>query len=393
MAEISFAPTDLEVASGLLFGSTDFLPPEPNTSLSPVAALQAVVLRALQRPPCVVTFSGGRDSSAVLAVAAAVAREEGLPLPVPLTLRFPQEAEAEEADWQTDVVRFLGLGDWEVLRFTDEIDWVGPYAREALMSHGLLWPPNTHFSLPAMKAARGGSLLTGGGGDQVLTPPAWNRVERVLARTSRPQMRDPLRIAIAYGPRPVRRRALARRLELRLPWLTEVGHLALNDALLSATAAEPVGWGASLVRSWAVSRARVVSQRSKGLLARDNDVLALYPLDDELFLRALAGFPGLRGLKSRTQLMRLLFDGMLPDSVIARRSKASFNRSFFGPASRALAASWDGTPLTSADLVRAEALRDTWTNEVVDARSSWLLQALWLQRHPTTTHGSRPAPG
>ena len=59
---------------------------------SPRAALEAVVLRALLRPPCLVSFSGGRDSSLVLAIASDVARRHGLPLPVPATNRFPGRA-------------------------------------------------------------------------------------------------------------------------------------------------------------------------------------------------------------------------------------------------------------------------------------------------------------
>ena len=73
----------LEVASGLVFG---LLPaaeaaPAAGPPEDPLEALEAAVRPALERSPCVVSFSGGRDSSAVLAVATQVARREGLPLP------------------------------------------------------------------------------------------------------------------------------------------------------------------------------------------------------------------------------------------------------------------------------------------------------------------------
>ena len=55
--------------------------------LTPLAALEEAILPALRRPPCLVSFSGGRDSSCVLAAATRAARREGLQPPVPVTLR------------------------------------------------------------------------------------------------------------------------------------------------------------------------------------------------------------------------------------------------------------------------------------------------------------------
>ena len=73
--------------------------------MEPSAALERAVLPALLRPPCVVSFSGGRDSSLVLAAAVAVARSEGLAAPIPITVRFPASAESDEQEWQERVVR------------------------------------------------------------------------------------------------------------------------------------------------------------------------------------------------------------------------------------------------------------------------------------------------
>ncbi len=79
--------TQLEIASGLVLGTT---PPTPLPSAAVGArqALELAVRPALERAPCLVSFSGGRDSSAVLAVATRVARRHGLPPPVPATNRF-----------------------------------------------------------------------------------------------------------------------------------------------------------------------------------------------------------------------------------------------------------------------------------------------------------------
>jgi asparagine synthase (glutamine-hydrolysing) len=74
-----FRTTPLALASGVVWGrdpAASPLPPAP-PGVTVRAALEAVMVRALHRPPCVVSFSGGRDSSAVLALATHVARREG----------------------------------------------------------------------------------------------------------------------------------------------------------------------------------------------------------------------------------------------------------------------------------------------------------------------------
>ena len=59
-----------EIATGMVFGAVDDRSPLPRSGrLDPLEALEHELLPALLRPPCMVSFSGGRDSSAVLAVA------------------------------------------------------------------------------------------------------------------------------------------------------------------------------------------------------------------------------------------------------------------------------------------------------------------------------------
>jgi hypothetical protein len=106
-------PTPLEVASGLVFGFTPPDPlPAPQITLSARQALEQAILPALLRPPCLMSFSGGRASSAVLAVAVLLARREGLELPVPATNRLDGVAGRNERAMQERVIVHLGLTEW-----------------------------------------------------------------------------------------------------------------------------------------------------------------------------------------------------------------------------------------------------------------------------------------
>ena len=85
---------------------------------APRAALEAAIRPLVRCAPCVVGFSGGRDSSALLAVAVALAAREGLDPPVPVSFRFPH-AETRESEWQELVVRHLGLAEWARVEIDD----------------------------------------------------------------------------------------------------------------------------------------------------------------------------------------------------------------------------------------------------------------------------------
>jgi hypothetical protein len=98
-----YALTELESATGIVIEPDRAAPPLPPAPPGVTAreALAESIRAGLRRPPCLVSFSGGRDSSAVLAVAAEVARKEGLPAPVAVTYRYPDEMTgAGETRWQ-----------------------------------------------------------------------------------------------------------------------------------------------------------------------------------------------------------------------------------------------------------------------------------------------------
>ena len=374
--------TPLEVASGLLLGDMPLREELPDAGgLLAREAFEAAVLRGLERAPCGVSFSGGRDSSAVLAVATRVARREGLPDPVPITLRFPGVGSSDESAWQEQVVRHLGLQQWERVVLDDQVDAIGPYAQSQLRRHGLLWPPNTHFHIPIFERVQGGSLLTGVGGDEVLLPSDWLRVNRVLDRSIRLRPKDVLRIGLAYGPRSVRHRWLLRDAEgVRLPWLRPAAQAEVMNRFASGFASEPVRWDAWVRRAWWRDRARLVGNASLTRIAGDAHCVISHPMQDPGFLSGLADERGRSGFYSRTDAMRTLFTDDLPPELLSRRTKAYFDDVFLGPGTRTFMRMWDGGHDDA--LVDPEQLRAHWRGDgPVDGRSVLMLQSMWLETH------------
>jgi asparagine synthase (glutamine-hydrolysing) len=377
------ALSPLEVASGLVLGLSPALREVTGAAppADPIQALEQAILPALERPPCLVSFSGGRDSSAVLAVAVRLARREGLPLPIPSTNRFPAATDSHESDWQERVVAHLGLDDWARMEFTDELDCVGPVAAGVLRRHGLLWPFNAHFHVPQFEAATGGSLLTGIGGDETLSPSGWERVRAVLSARVRPELRDALRVGFLAAPVPLRRVVLRRRFPAEYGWLKPAARRELADAWAAGHAAEPFGWKAQL-RWRRRFRYLHVGTASLGLLAGEASVRIVHPLFDAGFSRALARLPRSQRYADRTAAMRFLFGELLPDDVISRRTKSGFDQAFWSEPSKAFAAEWNGVGV-DPELVDAEALREEWSSSDPDPRSFTLIQSAWLAANGT----------
>jgi asparagine synthetase B (glutamine-hydrolysing) len=377
---------DLDLASGLVFGVERELPRLPSvpSGLTPLRALEEAILPALCRPPCLVSFSGGRDSSAVLAVAVALARREGLADPIPATNRFPDLPASAETLWQERVVDHLGLSDWVRLEFTDELDAVGPYARRAMRRHGILWPFNAHFHVPLFEAAAGGSLLTGVGGDQLFMAACPPRAYTVLTAQAAPRPRDLLTVGLAVAPRPLRRAVHRRRTTVPFGWLTPDARRALAHAIAEAEAREPVRPRARL-RFWQGLRSMRIGTAALATLGRDEDVLVAHPLSAPEVAAAIARAAP-RGFRGRTEGMQALFAGHLPRDVLARSSKAAFDEAFFHRHGREFAASWDGEGLPE-DVVDVAALRREWRSGAPAAQSLSLLQVAWLARE-TRADGS-----
>lgn len=377
-----------EVATGFPLGraSPDAVPavtgevrPGRAKPRDPLGVLEGVALRCLARPPCVVLFSGGRDSSALLALATFVARREGLPLPVPLTHLFPGQPEAEEHHWQELVVRHLGLSDWARLDAGEDADLLGPAAQGVLRRHGVIWSPLLATRSGAMALAAGGSLLSGEGGDEVFgTYRSTALLNLVSARRPRQAARLVKAALADLSPRPVRaqrwRSHFAR--ALGLGWLRPEVREGFLARLAGQWSTQPFAWGKAV--EWVASCRHVgLALANMAGLAAEVGADFQAPFLEPEFVEALPGAFGPLGPAGRTAAMRSLFSGLLPDELLARSTKAVFTLPAWGPRTEEFVAHWDGSGLDE-DLVDVEALRRHWAEERPNAMSFGLLQQAWL---------------
>ncbi len=383
--------TALEIASGLVLERTGALPelPRPAPGGSPRTALEAAVLPALLRSPCLVSFSGGRDSSAVLAVATAVARREGLPAPIPITHRFPGAAGTDEGAWQEMVVRHLDLADWLRIEVSSELEAIGPVAASVIERHGILWPCNSYFHAPIFEAAAGGAVLTGIGGDEAFMGSSWDRAVAVLQGRARPVPRDVLRVGLAVAPAAVKRAVARRRMPDLLPWLRPAARREVEAWMIAEAAAEPLRHRQRMRRLLGSPALRLGLQGLEALAA-DRDVLLAHPLHAAGFLAVLCAEPPAVRRRTRTEAMEALVGDLLPREVLGRSTKSHFAEVLWGPATRAWAASWDGAGI-DAEIVDTERLREIWTSAEPDSQTITLLQATWRARATETRRARPPA--
>ena len=387
-----YRPSGLEIAAGWVAGAVDAsLPPEPSTKSDPLEVLIEVVLPSLSKPPCFVMFSGGRDSSAVLAVATLAARREGLPLPIPLTDVFPDLPDADETSWQEQVLRHLRLDEWERMEFRDEIDVIGPVATRGLVEHGLTWPASFHTRTMLFERTRGGAVLTGNGGDEVFGPHRIAPVTRKLSRRVPGDAAPMSDVVDALSPKAIRRVRARRSMpdDLGRPWLTPAAIAAQRQIELRDVVALPLSWKTS-VRRLHNRRGWQVSKANFDQLSATYEVQYRHPLLDPAFLVAFAAHGGHHGYISRTYAMRSIFEGLLPESVIRRTTKASFNGAMVNRHSLQFAQNWSGTGVDTA-LVDPEALREEWCSTFPHGGSLLLLQAAWLASQGLPPSGGAPS--
>ena len=278
-----------------------------------------------------VSFSGGRDSSLVLAAAVDAARRHGLPLPVPVTVRVAGDVQDEEHVWQETVVGYLGLDDWVRVSIDAELDCIGPVAQQSLLRHGVLWPANTHFHVPQLEHAAGGVVLTGIGGDEMLSSSRWTGLHRLSTGRGPLQLGHLRQLVALAAPSPLRRRAFARRRAIEIEWLRPKAERTILAGVVQQAAAEPFGWRSRF--EWLLGlRYLKLAQRSLDTLASDWDASIQHPLLAPSFISSLASLPRARRFTSRSEALVQLFGDLLPTGLATRTSKAVFAGTLWGEA-------------------------------------------------------------
>jgi asparagine synthase (glutamine-hydrolysing) len=368
--------TLLELASGKPFGEQSS-PALPNVGpgITARSALEDAVRPWLDHTPCLTGFSGGRDSSAMLAVAVHVARREGLPLPVPVTIRYQGVADADESTWQELVIRHVGVEDWVRIDVDDELDYLGPLAARLLHRHGVMWPPYFHYEHVLLERAAGGVLLSGHDGDGVFGGFPWGGLSALRRRERRPRRSDLLPLARALAPTPLRAWE-AQLHRLPLPWLQPEARRTVESGVALEQAGQPRRWDHWV--SWlARRRSLALALSTIDTLAQGCDAQAAHPFLDPRFLAALGRQGGSVGWGQRTEVMLGLFSDILPAEVIRRTVKSSLGGGFWRGASRSFAAEWDGQGVDEG-IVDPVALRTAWMAHRPKIGAIAMLQQAWL---------------
>lgn len=347
-----------------------------------VVALRARIAAALTKPPCFVAFSGGRDSSIVLAIALSESKKHGLPPPIALTLRYRNVPMSAETQWQEFVIRHLNIRDWIISDVDDEDDVLGDASRASLARNGLMWPATLHAKASLLSVAAGGTLLTGEGGDEVfgtrrVTPIRIATQLALAGRVTPAVLRDCWNVV---QPRRARIAAITRRESHKiahyLPWVRPAVRRAHAARFAADLASEPLAFKNSI--NWYASR-RIASvgSRNYGYVARQFDVDLVEPLLDRGFLAEIHSRGDLLGPTSRTEFVTDLFSDELPAGLLARQSKAVFTGAFIGRQSHSFARRWSGGGI-DPDLIDIGLLRLHWKSDQVLPGTMLLLQQAWL---------------
>ncbi len=376
-------PTELEASVGWLLPGEevwDRAAVERSKPPSPRRVLEDLIRPALERPPCVVEFSGGRDSSVVLAVATDLARREGLAPPVPHTRRFPNHPSTSEDAWQEAVIRHLRLSDWQVIEHPDGLDYLGDLAQRFLNRVGL--PPfaGEFVVSESLLVAEGGSLLTGEGGDEIFGPRRATYLRGLLEHPGSVRHRwMAAGTAERMAPRSVRR-TLARHRYMRdrryKPWVRDEVYADYASRLARNDASEPLDWRRAL--DWYLQQRLIrVLDHNRRVLGAEYNVLYLEPLLDASFVRALGRAGGRLGFANREHAMSFVAGELLPKEVLHRGDKATFEGAYFTHVFRETARQWDGSGVDHA-LVDPDLLRAEWLSPSPHPGSAVLLQKAWL---------------
>jgi asparagine synthase (glutamine-hydrolysing) len=238
----------------------------------------------------------------------------------------------------------------------------------------------------------------GTGGDELLHPGRHAHLAAVLVGRERPQPRDIARAAFAVAPRPLRRRRRRREATwIDCPWLRPAAHLQLVAAYAAVAAREPVRRKQWVRWTWRM-RAIQLTVESMETLAHGLGSQLVSPFLEPEVVAAYAAYAAKAPPATRTVAFRKLCGALLPDDVVERRTKATFDGAFWCRHSREFAMSLTPEEVDS-ELVDGEAALAFWAAGGSDTAgpipSSTLLQALWLERAQALAveRGEKRGPG
>jgi asparagine synthase (glutamine-hydrolysing) len=360
------------------------------STADPVAALRQRARSLLATPPCVIAFSGGRDSSALLAVFVDEARRAGLPEPIPVTARWDDDLASGEADWQEEVIRAVGGTQWEIIRPGTDLDLLGSEATAALDRMGLMWPAPAYALMPMIRVASGGAFLTGEGGDEAFGLWPHARLWSCFRGGSLPRQSDLRGLVLACVPRPVRRWRMASNAPPYQTWLLPSQFKRTAKLSADEDAGDSLWWN-TYQRSLPFRRSVCLNQRTMDTLCGEENARFSAPFQEEAFLSPLARWGGRLGRGNRTSVMTTLFEAVLPGPILSRTSKATFAGVFWGPESRRFAEEWTDDGFL-AGIIDPEALRRAWLAPTPVYGAALPLHAAWLHAGHGRTSVPEPNP-
>ena len=203
-----------------------------------------------------------------------------------------------------------------------------------------MWPEAVQLHGAIYERLDRGCVVSGEGGDQVLGSRRITPVRTVLRH--RPTWKSLPAALNALLPDALsdRRRQIQVKVPALFPWLTPPARAELAAGICRSSRS-PLRWDRATMTSL-TTRPNVVFITNFETAIREYHHRPVNPFLSQRFIEALAAEGRLLGLGDRTAIMRCLFADLLPEAVLSRTTKASFNQTRWGEFEREYARGWSG---------------------------------------------------